>query len=153
MRGHGSRQLPSETIIRRIEASSIPEPNSGCMLWLGAINSSGYGQLWNGSRPEQVHRLIYKAQVGEIRSGEEIDHLCRVRCCVNPKHLECVSHRENMRRSNSVMGANSRKTHCKRGHVLAGRNLSITKSGSRQCRTCIAMHARNKRARRRAKNV
>ena len=124
---------------------------SGCWDWVGAKQPTGYGQVWNGSRPEQAHRVAYREFVAEIPHGHEIDHQCRNRGCVNPSHLLAVTHKENMHRSESVFGENARKTECKRGHSLSGLNLHITPKGARQCRTCLAMHARNAKARRKAR--
>lgn len=128
---------------------SRSEPVGDCLIWTGARQPSGYGQIWNGKRPEQVHRIVYRAVHGEIPTDLEIDHLCRNRACVRVDHLQAVSHRENMRRSKSVMGDNAAKTHCKRGHPLFGENMKKMSNGSRQCKTCLRMHAANARKRRR----
>lgn len=119
-----------------------PEPNSGCWLW-AASGSHGYGRFpflkseWLEKRGELAHRHAYKALVGPIPDGLELDHLCRVRCCVNPAHLEPVSHAENVRRGNS--GSNTRsKTHCPQGHPYEGDNLRIGKNGKYLARYCIA---------------
>ncbi|WP_192630211.1 HNH endonuclease signature motif containing protein [Lysobacter sp. OAE881] len=106
---------------------------------------NGYGQFWNGHRPEQAHRVSYRLHVGPIPVGLEIDHKCSTRSCINPTHLRAVTHRQNIARSDAVMGVNARKTHCKRGHSLSGENLYIHPTGSRQCRACLRMHARNYR--------
>lgn len=92
-----------------------------------------------------AHRVAYEIHVGPIPDGLEIDHLCRVRCCVNPDHLEPVTHRENMRRSpswNSVGRRQKAKTHCPKGHPYSGYNLIVTKSGCRFCRKCQNSHKR-----------
>lgn len=72
---------------------------SGCWIWQGRITSCGYGQMsMPGQRKEYAHRVAYKAFVGEIPPGHAVDHLCRVKACVNPNHLEAVSYGENTRR-------------------------------------------------------
>lgn len=134
----------------RLLAKIFDDQETGCWVFFAARQPTGYGQMWNGKRQEQAHRISYRIYVGEIPEGCEIDHICRNRSCVNPEHLRAVSHRENMRVSNTVMGRNAAKMFCKRGHPFEGRNLFITKTGARQCRTCINMHARNAKARRRA---
>ena len=125
----------------RFEAKMIPEPNTGCWLWIAADQPTGYGQMWTGRTREGAHRISYKMFCGEIADGLEIDHRCRNRWCVNPDHLRAVTHRENMRCSNAIMGENARKTHCIRGHELTGDNLRIVR-GSRQCRECTNFRAR-----------
>ncbi len=86
--------------------SYVPEPNSGCWLWTGVCNPLGYGQIWirdisrlGGWRKVSAHRHAYERFVGPIADGLEIDHKCRVRCCVNPDHLQAITHLENIRRS------------------------------------------------------
>ncbi len=71
----------------------MPEPNSGCWFWLGAL-SRGYGSLKNA----RAHRVAYEMTIGPIPEGLVIDHLCRVTSCVNPDHLEAVTQAENVRR-------------------------------------------------------
>ena len=110
-----------------------PEPNSGCWLWLGKINNQGYG--WAGKRGS-AHRALYIALRGPIPNGLILDHKCRVRCCVNPDHLEAVTDRENVARGFSPSAVNARKTHCIRGHELAGDNLYRMPDGDRACRAC-----------------
>lgn len=70
------------------------EPNSGCWLWAGADNGVGYGKF----RGKYAHRISYEMNRGPIPNGMHLDHLCRVRCCVNPSHLEPVTNAENARR-------------------------------------------------------
>lgn len=72
-----------------------------CWLWIGKKGSKGYGLVHVDSRSgrqQQAHRAAYELTVGPIPPGLEIDHLCRVRACVNPAHLEPVTRAENMRR-------------------------------------------------------
>lgn len=118
---------------------SIPEPNTGCWLWEGSVNSRGYGYAKN----DFVHRSSYRAKNGAIPDGLEVDHLCKVRCCVNPEHLEAVTRLENVRRSSAGYykrtpenNVQKRRTHCPSGHPYSGDNLWISKTGNRQCRTC-----------------
>ncbi|MBS7545076.1 HNH endonuclease signature motif containing protein [Ancylobacter oerskovii] len=134
----------------RLRVKFIADPDTGCWNWHGAKQPTGYGTLWNGRRPEQAHRISYRLFCGEIGEGNEIDHICRNRGCINPEHLRAVPHRENMRVSNTAMGRNAAKLFCKRGHPFEGSNLIITPRGARQCRACVNMLARKYKARKRA---
>jgi hypothetical protein len=71
---------------------------SGCLVWQAALNSQGYGQFVHDGRTQSAHRLAYVEANGPIPDGLQIDHLCRVRSCVNPEHLEAVTASENNRR-------------------------------------------------------
>jgi len=72
----------------------------------------------------------------------EIDHLCRVRCCVNPDHLEAVTHRENILRGNTFAAVNAAKTHCPKGHEYTPENTRIHTGGRRQCIACSRAYDR-----------
>ena len=85
---------PKGDYLEGFEAKIHFEPNSGCWLWAGADNGVGYGKY----RGKYAHRVAYEAARGAIPEGMFLDHLCRVRCCVNPDHLEPVTNVENIRR-------------------------------------------------------
>ena len=139
------------TAIERFEAKYIPVTESGCWLWIGSSARLGYGQLYVNGRLTPAHRFSYEHYIGPIPTGLELDHLCRVPACVNPKHLEPVTHRENMLRGDNPFAAKHKQTHCKRGHELARPNLVNTKNGRRMCRACFLMkhyqYRKEKRAR------
>ena len=106
---------------------------NGCWLWTGYI-SNGYGLIKWAGKVRSAHRTAYELLVGPISVGLEIDHLCRVKNCVNPDHLEPVTHRENCARGENY---NSNKTHCINGHAFDSENTYIIpSSGGRQCRIC-----------------
>jgi len=121
-----------ERLWSRVDRS---DPES-CWLWPGAT-SDGYGQIGIGQGERvYVHRLAYELLVGPIPQGLQLDHLCRVRHCVNPAHLEPVTGWENNRRSSSPTAVNARKTHCRFGHEFTPENTYVFSTGSRRCRTC-----------------
>jgi hypothetical protein len=107
-----------------------PETNSGCWLWVGSNAPQGYGQ----SRQKAAHRLVYERLIEPIPEDLELDHLCRTPICVNPLHLEPVTHQENMRRMGRVRSA--KITHCQRGHAFTPENTQTKVNGTRECRTC-----------------
>jgi len=116
-----------------------------CWVWIAAFNSNGYGEIGMGSktdgtrRPHNAHRVGYELYRGTIPKGLEPDHLCRFRACVNPWHMEPVTHSVNVQRGLAPGLLRARqlaKTHCPSGHPYAGSNLYTTKEGWRQCRTC-----------------
>lgn len=121
------------------------EKTPTCWLWKGTILTSGYGQITEsnnvGGKSKLAHRLSYEIHKGVIPRGLHLDHLCRVRHCVNPDHLEPVTPKENNRRSGSPSALNALKTHCVHGHELSGRNLQVV-HGERHCRTCARQRDR-----------
>jgi HNH endonuclease len=121
---------------------------SGCWIWMGVLNRKGYGTL--GSRP--AHRLSYAMHVGPIPANLQIDHLCRVRRCVNPMHLQPVTAQINSLRGSGPSGMNSRKERCLNGHLLTDVNLIITSSRDekRRCRLCENDRNARYRAKKRA---
>lgn len=123
-----------KTIGERFALHYIPEPNSGCWLWEGATTDHGYPLLSVArSKNKLAHRVSYELHKEKIPQGMEVDHLCRVRCCVNPEHLEAVTPAENHFRA--------RKKFCSKGHALSGDNLRVWVSPTtgyeqRLCITC-----------------
>ena len=112
----------------------VKESDGQCWRWTGST-SNGYGYVFNLGRLHPAHRVSYLVFSGHFDQDLQIDHLCRVRCCVNPSHLEAVTQKENIRRSPASI-ANSSKTHCLKGHPYSGENLVTPKSGQRSCRIC-----------------
>lgn len=108
-----------------------PEPMSGCWLWIGGIRRDGYGQIWANRRQRLAHVVMYEMARRLVPPGLELDHKCRTRSCVNPAHLEAVTHRENIRR-----GSTANKTACVHGHPFDLANTGFRRSGGRFCRTC-----------------
>ena len=122
-----------------------PEPNTGCWLWAGATNRDGYGIAHRRRQTRMAHSLSYEFACGPVPDGLELDHLCRVRCCVNPNHLQAVTHLENCRRGTAgthIRRVENMKTHCSKGHEFSGDNLYTRKNGARGCRECVRIASR-----------
>lgn len=75
---------------------------SECWTWTAAIGGGGYGVIRVDGVMLKAHRYMYERQHGPIADGLQLDHLCRQRDCVNPAHLEPVTHTENVRRSRAT---------------------------------------------------
>ncbi len=132
--------------IRRFWAK-VEVCTDGCWEWRGATNGKGYGQFWNGDKAMPAHRFLYELFIKKVEDDLELDHLCRNLKCVNPSHLEAVTHRENLRRG---MGRQHwlSKTHCKHGHPFNEEN-TYTRPGTiwRDCRICHKRWSRETRLR------
>lgn len=118
-----------------------------CWDWNGELNHGGYGVMRYKGKKIISHRFSFELFNGEIKYGLEIDHLCRNRKCCNPKHLEQVTHKENVFRGIGLASINHSKTHCKHGHLLFGDNLYIYPNGDRACRICIYKWNKDRRTR------
>jgi hypothetical protein len=115
----------------RLAEKSMPEPNSGCVLFLGAL-LNGYGSIGDGAyKVIKAHRAAYMLAVGPIPDGYELDHICTNTACINPRHLEPVTKAEHAKRTAA------RRTHCKRGHAFDEANTYRFRNGVwRACKTC-----------------
>lgn len=104
-----------------------------CWVWMAAYNPKyGYGVVGipGTRRTKSSHKVVYEVLVGQVPEGYVLDHLCMNPPCVNPEHLEPVTHAENMRRWSESM------TKCRRGHFYLPDNLYMTAAGTKQCKTC-----------------
>lgn len=123
---------PIDSLPARIKGRIEPDV-TGCWLWTGRLDRDGYGRVQMGDRDAMAHRVVRKLLAGPLSTGLQIDHLCRVRNCVNPEHLEEVTTQENSRRRNAA------RTHCKNGHELTTENVYL---GSRSDETYVTRHCR-----------
>lgn len=135
--------LFNDTTSKRFWSKVNYAGENGCWLWTGMPTTGGYGTFSFEGNQQYAHRVAYKALIGVIPEDLQIDHLCRVRLCVNPWHLDLVTSRENMRRGESPAALNSRLTSCpQKGHPFDATNTYINPSGKRQCRECMRIRGR-----------
>ena len=127
----------------------IKVDSRGCWLWQGGLTYQGYGRVYVNNRDLRAHRFAYELLIGEVPEGLVLDHLCRVRNCVNPAHLEPVTDRVNALRGIGPAASLAAATHCQRGHELSGNNLLLEPRPNRsigvqrRCRTCRRNAERN----------
>jgi len=134
--GSRERHGPTRGLPQALE--SLISRSEDCWLWTGTL-ASGYGQY----RRQPAHRVIYQLLREQIPDGLELDHICRNTRCVNPSHLEPVTHRENMLRSPTTQP----RSHCKRGHEMSPDNVMVFGDGARRCGTCRRARKREAYAR------
>lgn len=118
---------------------------SGCILWTGYRDRNGYGRFTCGTTKMWAHRFAYLDAFSVIPEGLELDHLCRTRLCVNPVHLEVVTHQENGIRKPTT----SSSLYCKRNHRRTAENTYHDKRGGTMCRLCALERSRVNHAKRR----
>lgn len=106
-----------------------------CWLWIGPTNAKGYGRFHANGASEMAHRTSVRIDGRHIPCGMEVDHGCKNRGCVNPRHLRVVTHQVNLLAGDTVAAASAAKTHCPVGHPYSGDNL-INRKGKRRCREC-----------------
>lgn len=133
----------TESLAVRLDTKWRLDPASGCWEWAGSKNDDGYGSIRDSGRSLLAHRVSYEIHVEAIPAGMELDHLCRNHGCINPEHLEPVTHAENMRRSVRPLLKS-----CHAGHEFTPENTYYhrTPNGrrARRCRACaLAANARH----------
>ncbi len=123
----------------------------GCWEWTGK-RCVGYGHIFVDGESRVTHRIALMLLGYNVPDELHVDHVCRNRACCNPDHLRLVTPRVNALENNlSPYAANARKTHCKRGHPLSGRNILVLpargakgqKCKQRMCVACYVMRRPN----------
>ena len=117
---------------------------SNCWEWKGS-KGRGYGLFSVNGKIGVAHRFSYELFKEQIPQGMELDHLCKNTSCVNPEHLEPVTHKENLMRGNTRARLNLNKSNCPHGHPYDADN-TYKRRGMRECRTCIRERMRTIRA-------
>jgi hypothetical protein len=141
MDGKLMKPLNGEFMQKRIDFESSPK---NCWLWVGCKTHDGY-PIWGTTNNKKIyaHRFIYEQEVGPIPINHTLDHVCRVRNCVNPAHMDPCTLQENISRGNYNWAG--KLTHCKKGHKFTPENTYFsptkgrTKKGGRVCKTCAKL--------------
>lgn len=134
---YGRFVLPTteERFLAKVDVNGpipLERPDLGpCHLWTASLTRDGYGSFQQGL----AHRWAYQHLFGPVSPGLDLDHLCRTRDCVNPHHLESVTHRENVVRGEG-WASKARRTRCIHGHEFTEANTRIRSNGTRDCKTC-----------------
>jgi HNH endonuclease len=106
-----------------------------CWLWTGRLSGNGYGNFSINWKSVSAHKFAYEQVIGKVPSGMTLDHICRVRHCVNPLHLRVLTRKANVLCGIGPTACNARKTLCKNGHPLD----AVRKNGGRRCKTCARL--------------
>ena len=147
----GKKRPAEERFWEKVDRSGGP---NACWKWTAGTDGNGYGQFYpTRDKVVPAHRFAYELMIGPIPAGLELDHVkargCTSKRCVNPAHLEPVTHRENTLRGNSLSARRARQTHCIRGHPFDEANTLRDADGSRRCRACHREEERRRKERKR----
>lgn len=151
---------PETRLWQRVDKNGpVPTYRPGlgpCWLWTAWLDRQGYGHIAVEDLPlsRLAHRAVYELLRGPIPNGLTLDHLCRVRRCVNPDHLEPVTLLENQARIprwvHSSASPNTRRSHCAAGHPYTTESTyHYFRNGTprRACKICAIARQRVRRAR------
>lgn len=130
------KPIPTLTAKQVARFWSYVEKTDSCWMWRGTIDRNGYGWFSIDSSIYRAHRVVYVLVKGPFDWTLTLDHLCRVRHCVNPDHLEPVMSAVNTLRGEGSSARRSRQTHCKNGHEFTPENTKLDTKGHRTCREC-----------------
>src|SRR6516165_5484147 len=107
---------PKIPLEERFAKSTKKDCETGCWIWLKGTDIHGYAKIKYERRTRKAASVAYEFYVGPVPKGLELDHLCHNKLCVNPEHLQAVTHSENLRRRRPFTRYKNNK--CKRGHIL-----------------------------------
>ena len=126
-----------EKLIAKVSNLILKNEISGCWEWCGYVSKHGYGQFSYKKKSWKAHRIVYLLFSGDLKEGLEIDHLCRNRKCVNPKHLEQVTRAVNVYRGLSPIAVFMKRNECSKGHKYTPENTyKRPNDPKRFCKIC-----------------
>lgn len=118
--------LPIQRFVAKVDFNG----RDGCWEWTGATDPTGYGRFFVDGTMQYAHRWSYETFVGPIPAGLDIDHLCRVRRCVCPGHLEAVTRRENLLRGETLAAAHAAGVDCGFAACVSCRRHRVVPAGA-----------------------
>lgn len=130
---------PGKSVEEKLNNYKVDEA-TGCWIWQGQINRTGYGTVRFNNKTTTAHRAYYDYYVQPVPAELQVDHLCKVRACINPAHMEIVTPIENNLRSDNPISQVMLTNICKRGHVLTSDNVYRQGRG-RACIECRKVRA------------
>lgn len=143
-------------LTERLLANSARAEN-GCLRWTGMCTEKGYGRISVDNRLRPVHVIAHEVWIGPVPDGYDVDHVhargCRFRDCIEPSHLEAVTHAENVRRAMALI------THCPKGHEYTPDNIRWVRPNPgqsarrRNCKRCFNASQKRRRAARKQRQA
>jgi len=140
-------EVDIEKLVERFEQKYEHEPMSGCWIWIGARIPEGYGHFNLFGRAQGAHRVSYFLYRGSLGAHDVIDHLCRNPSCVNPDHLEVVTHKINLNRGRNFRRERTACPQCGEPYTKMVRRLTLQRglyAGERICLSCTNARRRER---------